>query len=228
MSKKRKLIIVGLGETANLAYEYFTYDSEYEVVAFSVDREYITEDSFCGLPVIPMDEIATLFPPSEFFAFVAISSGELNRRRTKVYLSVKSLGYKCASYVSSRAFVWHDVKIGDNCFIMEGNVLQPFTSVGDNVVMWSGNHLGHRSVVGDNVFITSHVVISGFCRIGENSFLGVNSSIADNTEIGRDNFIAMGSCVTKSTEEDGIYRGNPAMKIKVSAKSFCGVSQTII
>lgn len=38
--KKEKLIIIGEGETANIAYEYFTFDSEYEVIAFSVERNY--------------------------------------------------------------------------------------------------------------------------------------------------------------------------------------------
>ena len=36
MKKNKKLILVGAGELAEIAYEYFTHDSEYEVVAFSV------------------------------------------------------------------------------------------------------------------------------------------------------------------------------------------------
>lgn len=225
MNKSYKLVIIGLGETADLAYEYFTHDSPYDVVAFAVDEEFLSTNSFRGLPVIAINDVVEKYPPSKCCVFVAISSGELNRRRTKVYAAVKKLGYSCASYISSKAFVWHNVAIGENCFIMENNVLQPFTSIGNNVVMWSGNHLGHRSVIEDNVFVTSHVVISGFCKIGKNSFLGVNSCIADNTTIGRDNFIAMGACITRSTQDDEIYRGNPAMKVKASAKTFCGVLQ---
>ena len=46
MNKTKKLIIVGAGETANLAYEYFTFDSEYEVCAFSANKDYIKEKTF--------------------------------------------------------------------------------------------------------------------------------------------------------------------------------------
>ena len=39
--ENKKLVIVGLGETADLAYEYFTKDSDFEVVAFSADKEFL-------------------------------------------------------------------------------------------------------------------------------------------------------------------------------------------
>jgi len=221
--KTKKLIIVGIGETAELAYEYFTHDSEYEVIAFCVNSKYKNQDEFINLPVIVLEEIQNIFPPNEYFTFIAVASGHLNRDRIKVYNEVKKKGYICASYVSSKCFKWHNVKIGENCFILEDNTLQPFTTIENNVIMWSGNHLGHRSIIHDNCFVTSHVTISGFCEIGENSFLGVNSTIADNIKIAKNNLISMGAVVNKNTKEDGLYTGNPAKNMKVSAKEFCGV-----
>lgn len=220
-----RLVIVGCGETANLAYEYFTHDSEYSVTAFAADKQYVKDTSLYGLPTVDIDEMAKMYPPTEFMAFVAMGSGQLNYQRSRMYRRIKELGYSLASYVSSKAFVWHDVAIGNNCFILENNVLQPFTSVGDDVVMWSGNHLGHRSKIGDHCFITSHVVISGFCTVGGHTFIGVNSSVADKVDIACDNFIAMNTSVTKSTCENEVYRGNPAMKAKIPARLFCGVSE---
>jgi sugar O-acyltransferase (sialic acid O-acetyltransferase NeuD family) len=219
----KKVVIYGLGETAILAYEYFTHDSDYEVVAFAVDREFKETDTFNGLPVVDFEDISNLYPPKKVDIFVASASGKLNRVRTSMYLKAKEKGYTCASYVSSKAFVWHNAEIGENCFIMEDNTIQPFTKVGNNVVMWSGNHLGHRSVIRDNCFITSHVVISGYCEIGENTFIGVNAAIANNIKIGKDNFIAMGCIINRNTEEDGFYEGNPSRKRDVFARKFCKV-----
>ncbi|WP_241993655.1 acetyltransferase [Helicobacter sp. MIT 05-5293] len=175
------------------------------------------------LPLVEIENLESSHPPTQYQAFVALSSGELNYARARLYQQIKSKGYQLASYVSSRAFVWRDVKIGENCFILEDNTLQPFTEIGNNVTLWSGNHLGHRSIVRDNCFITSHCVISGFCEIGENTFIGVNSCIADNVKIARDNFIALGSVINKNTEENTIYRGNPAEAAKIPAKKFCKV-----
>ncbi|EAI3670906.1 acetyltransferase [Campylobacter upsaliensis] len=225
MQDIKQLIIIGVGETAELAYEYFTHDSDYQVCAFAVHRQYKNSDEFLGLPLVEVEQLADLYPAGQHKVFVAMSSGELNYARARVYNEMKKKGYVCASYVSSKAFVWHNVSVGENCFILEDNTLQPFTSVGDNVVMWSGNHLGHRSVVKSHCFITSHCVISGFCEVGEYSFLGVNSCIADNVKIAKDNFIALGSVINQNTEENAIYRGNPAEISKIPAKKFCKVKE---
>ena len=208
--KEKKLIIIGIGETAALAYEYFMHDSDYEPIAFAVNEEFIKEPEYLGLPVIPFETLEKEYPANSYYAFAALAGTHLNRDRTNMYQKTKAKGYRMASYVSSKAFVWHNVKIGENCFILEDNTLQPFTEIGNNVIMWSGNHLGHRSIIRDNCFITSHCVISGFCEIGEFSYLGVNCCLADTVKIGRDNFIAMGAAVNKPTEDNRMYAGVPA------------------
>lgn len=225
MMKKKKLIIIGLGETGRLAYEYFTYDSEFEVIAFSANEQYIKEKNFNNLPIINLEELEKKYPPTNYYAFVAISSGKLNRDRIKIYNLVKNKGYTLASYVSSRAFVWQNVQIGDNCFILENNTLQPFVEIGNNVTLFGGNFIGHSSKVCNNCFLSLHVVVAGFCTIGNNSFLGVNSSIADTVNVAKDNFIGMGTIINKDTEENKIYTGIPAESSKLSAKRFCKVEE---
>lgn len=222
-SSKKPLIIIGNGEIASMAYEYFTHDSNYRPIGFAIGAEYAESDEFEGLPLIPVEQMETRFPPTDVFAFVAIGDVQLNRVRAQQYYLMKAKGYRMASYVSSRCFAWHNVEIGENCFILEGNTLQPFARIGDNVTLWSGNHIGHRSAVGDHVFMSSHVVVSGFCSIGSHSFIGVNASIANGVSVAEDNYIAMASVIASSTEADSIYQGNPAERRKISARRFCRV-----
>jgi sugar O-acyltransferase (sialic acid O-acetyltransferase NeuD family) len=219
----KPLVIVGNGEIAEMACEYFTYDSERTVAAFAIGADFITAATLHDRPVTPLEDLAAAYPPDAYDAFVAIGDGQLNRLRRRHVDACKALGYRLASYVSSRAFVWRNVVIGENCFILEHNVLQPFTAVGDNVTLWSGNHIGHRSVIEDDVFMASHVVVSGFCRIGARSFVGVNAALAHQVQVAADNFIAMGAVVAASTEADSIYQGNPAQRRTISAKRFCRV-----
>jgi sugar O-acyltransferase (sialic acid O-acetyltransferase NeuD family) len=211
-----KLVIIGDGETAELAYEYFTHDSPHEVVAFAVEREFRKKEELFGLPVVAFEEVETLYPPSGHAAFAAISYTKLNRVRARLYAATKAKGYRVVSYVSSRAFVWRNVEVGENCFIFENNVVQYAVKIGNNVVLWSGNHVGHQSIIHDNVFISSHVVVSGYCEVGENSFLGVNSCVADKVKIARDCLIGMGAVIHKNTEERKVYIGNPGKPIKDS------------
>jgi sugar O-acyltransferase (sialic acid O-acetyltransferase NeuD family) len=198
MSDEAKIVIVGDGETAEIAYEYFTHDSTHEVVGFAVETAYKKRDELFGLPVVAFEDIEKHFSPQEHLAFAAISYTQLNRVRTRIFKAIKAKGYTCASYVSSRAFVWHNAEIGENCFIFENNVIQYKVKIGDNVVLWSGNHIGHQTVIEDNVFISSHVVVSGYCEVGANTFMGVNSSVANNVKIAPDNIIAMGAVIHKT------------------------------
>jgi sugar O-acyltransferase (sialic acid O-acetyltransferase NeuD family) len=223
MDAPKPLVIVGNGEIAEMACEYFDHDSDREVAAFVIGADYIKAPTLMGRPVTALSEMASAYPPEAFDAFVAIGDVQLNRIRRRHFDLCKAAGYSLASYVSSKAFVWRNVAIGENCFILEHNVLQPFTAIGDNVTLWSGNHIGHRSVVEDDVFMASHVVVSGFCRIGARSFLGVSAALAAHVAVAEDNYVAMGAVISASTEPDGIYQGNPAERRKIPAKRFCRV-----
>jgi sugar O-acyltransferase (sialic acid O-acetyltransferase NeuD family) len=207
----RRIVIVGAGEQADIAYEYFTHDSPHEVVAFAVEAAYREQDEHEGLPVVDFEDLAERFPPGEHSAFVAIASQQLNRLRRRLFDAVKEQGFQCVSFVSPHAFVWHNVQIGENCLIFENNVLQHHVSIGDNVVLWSGNHVGHQSTIEEDVFMASHVVVSGYCRIGARSFVGVNSTFGDNLEIAEDSVIGAGAVVVKTISEPrGVHVGSPA------------------
>ncbi|MBB4732879.1 acetyltransferase [Xanthomonas arboricola] len=213
MSVHKPLVIVGAGEFAQIACEYFQHDSDYTVVAFSVERDFLLRPTLAELPVVAYEELEQRYPPEQYEVFVAIPATQLNRLRTRFFQDMRRRGYRCASYVSSRAFVWRNAQIGANCFLFEGNVIQPFTRIGDNCILWSGNHIGHRSVVQDNVFIASHAVISGYCEIGRGSFIGVNATLSDKVRIAADNIIGAGALVTRHTDAERVYVGSPARAV---------------
>lgn len=208
----RKVVIFGLRDNAELAHYYLKHDSADEVVAFSVSRDCMPElPEYCGLPVVAFEEVESLYPPNEYHFFAPMSPKNMNRDRESVYLAIKAKGYDCISYVSSKATLF-DNEIGENCFILEDNTIQPFTRIGNNVVLWSGNHIGHHGVIHDHVTFTSHVVMSGHCEIGSYSFFGVNSTLRNGLKIAEGSFIAMAAAVMKDTEAWGVYKGNPAEK----------------
>jgi sugar O-acyltransferase (sialic acid O-acetyltransferase NeuD family) len=195
MPKTRKLIIIGDSAFAEIAYEYFTHDSDYEVVAFAVETAYLKRDQLFGLPVVAFETIENRYQPDEYYFFAANVYSQLNQLRTRLYQEAKSKGYSPASYISPHAFIWRNCEIGEHCFIFENNVVQPFAKVGDNVILWSGNHIGHHSVIKNHTFISSHVVVSGFVDVGESCFIGVNSTMANNIRIGDKCLIGAGALV---------------------------------
>lgn len=208
----KKVVIFGTQDFAELAHYYLTNDSDYEIVAFSLTEQYLKDKSFKDLPVVPFETVEDTYPPDEFSFFAPMSPSRMSRLRQEIYSQIKVKGYELISYISSRVSRYNN-EIGDNCFILEDNTLQPFTNIGNNVVMWSGNHIGHHGTIKDHVFFTSHVVLSGHCTIEPNCFFGVNSTIRDGLHLAEGTLVGMGSSVTKNTEEWSVYIGNPAKKL---------------
>ncbi len=220
---KNRLVIFGAGDIAQLAHFYFSSDSEYEVVAFAVDSAYLKDTTFCGLPVIAFEEITTQFPPQHCDIFVALSYARLNAVRKEKYLAAKAIGYRLASFVSSGATVLNDGRIGENCFILEDNTVQPFVTIGNNVTLWSGNHIGHHSTIRDHCFISSHVVVSGGVEIGEQCFIGVNATLRDHIKIGDRCVIGAGALLLADAAPEGVYMGTGTERSKIPSTRLRGI-----
>ena len=209
----KPVIIFGTGHFAEIAHFYFSNDSEFDVVSFTANKEQIEEEKLFGLPVIPFESVESEYPPEKFDMFIAIAYTKINKVRAKIFEQAKAKGYNLITYINSKVTKWGKVEIGENCFILENVVIQPFVKIGDNVVMWSGNHIGHHSVIGDHCFITSHVVVSGNVTIGPYCFLGVNSTIRDGISIARECVIGAGALILNHTKEKEVYVGEPSKPI---------------
>jgi sugar O-acyltransferase (sialic acid O-acetyltransferase NeuD family) len=201
----KPLVVFGTAGFAQVARVYFEQDSEYDVIAFTVDERYIADTALDGLPVVPFERLAESHPPGECALFVAIGFSGVNRARTEVYERGKALGYDLATYVCSKATTWGELEIGDNSFVFEANVIQPFARIGSNVVLWSGNHIGHHSTIEDHCFIASHVVVSGNVTIGRSSFVGVNATFRDGVTVGSECVIGAGALIMKDAPAGSVF-----------------------
>jgi sugar O-acyltransferase (sialic acid O-acetyltransferase NeuD family) len=201
------IVVFGAGDIARLAHFYFSTDSVHQVVAFAVDAEYRKAESFQDLPLVAFDDVAARYPPSSHEMFIALSYTKMNRIRAAKYEQARALGYSLVSYISSRCTLLTRLPLGDNCFILEDNTIQPFVRIGNNVTLWSGNHIGHDSSIGDHTFISSHVVVSGHVQVGRGCFLGVNATLRNGIEIGDRTLVGAGALIMKSTQPGSVYLG---------------------
>ncbi len=213
-----KVIIFGVRDFASLAHFYLGYDSPHETVAFCVSGSYMSDPpEFEGLPVIPFEEVEQHYSPAEYVFFAPMSHRKMNRLREAIYLQIKAKGYPLISYVSSRASVFPGTPIGENCFILENNVIQPYASIGNDVMMWAGNHIGHHTQVKDHTFFSSHVVLAGHCVVEPYCFFGLNSTIRDGVHIAEGTMVGMSAAIAKDTESWSVYPGLYARKGLISS-----------
>ncbi len=218
-----KVIIFGLGDIAEIAHLYLSESGKYQVVAFTVDKEYMKQNEFKGLPVVAFEDVQKIYPPDEYKMFIAIGYTKVNQLRAEKYYQAKEKGYEFISYISPKAFVASNAKIGENCFIFEDNTIQPFVTIEDNCILWSGNHIGHHSIIRSHCFIASHVVISGRCEIGEYTFIGVNATLRDNVKIGKSNVIGAGALIMKDTNDNEVYVAKPTELFRLKSSQLRGI-----
>jgi len=202
----QQVVIFGTSDFAQVAHAYLARSHDYQVAGFTVDHRHITTPTLLGCDVVAFEHLQDRFPPDRFSMLVAVGYSRLNKGRTEVYQACKARGYRLITYVDPGASRVGDVTIGDNCFIFEQNVLQPFVTIGNNVVIWSGNHIGHHAAIGDNCFIASHAVIAGRVTIGHNCFIGINATIRDGVTIAPNCIIGAGATILGDTSEGEVYR----------------------
>ena len=205
-----KVVIFGAAEAAVLMHFYLTHDSPHEVVAFTVDRDFLKEETLCGLPVVPFEDIESTYPSSDYKMFVAMFYGRVNRTRAENHSQAKAKGYQLISYISSRAVTWPGLVVGDNCFIGEACAIGPFVKIGNDVSIHLGSVVGHESIIKDHCFLAAHAVILGCVTLEPYCFLGGNSTIVNNVTIARGCIIGAGVSISKNTQERGVYVGTPA------------------
>jgi len=202
-----RVVLFGDRQVADLAHFYLTHDSEHEIVAFTVDGSHITADAMRGLPIVPFEEIQTRFPPHDFDMFIAVGSADMNGLRRSKYRAAKERGYGLISYVNSRAITWPGLDIGDNCFVLDNTVIQPFARIGHDVVVWSGCHIGHHSIVGDDCFLSPQVVVASNVTVEPRCLLGAGATVRDGITLGRESFVGAGSLIMKDTQPRQVFAG---------------------
>jgi sugar O-acyltransferase (sialic acid O-acetyltransferase NeuD family) len=215
-----RVIIFGAGAGADTAYRHLVKDSAHEVCAFTVEQSFLKAVSLHGLPVVPFESVAERFPPDAHRMFVPLGFQRMNALREEKYLAARALGYRCISYVSSRVFSLEPPVIGDNCFILDHQVLNLDVKIGNNVTMWSANHIGDRSVIEDHVWVSSHVTLAGDVHVGPGCFLGTNASVSNNVRLGARTFVGTGAVITKDTADNSVHLAAASRDVALASDKF--------
>ena len=215
----KKIVIFGTGELAQRIFFYLK-DSEDDVVAFSANKSNIDSNELLGLPVVPFENIQEKYPPEKFSMFIALAYSEMNKKRTRFFEQAKNKGYELYSYVHPSTKIWDEFEMGENCFILAENIIQPFVKIGDNVLIGSNNLISHNTVIENNCFLTSNITLGGHITVGSNSFIGLSATINQRIKIGKECIIGAGTLITKDVNDKEVYAENSSKKLPQSSNEI--------
>jgi sugar O-acyltransferase (sialic acid O-acetyltransferase NeuD family) len=201
----RKLVLFGNGAVAEVLHHQFTRHTDYEVVGFTVDRDFVGDGTCCGLPVVPWDDIAQRWPPTTHDLMVAVGYVRVNRLRAERFGEAREMGYRLASYVHPRASLWDGFILGENCRINENVIIQPFATVGDDVFIGAGSLIGHHTTIGDHCHLSAGVHVAGQVSIGPYCYFGIHSTVRNRVNVAARCVVGAGAVLLGDTVERGVY-----------------------
>jgi sugar O-acyltransferase (sialic acid O-acetyltransferase NeuD family) len=215
----KKVIIFGTGGFAQIVYLYLKKvdPSILRVVAFSATELSIKEKTLHGLPVLPFEHIEKICPCQEYQMCVAVGYSEMNRKRARFFEEAKDKGYNLISYIHPSTITNDEFEIGENCFIFENNVIQPFVKLEDDVIVWTGNVISHHTTIMKHCFIVSHAAIAGNTVIEPFCFIGMNATIRNSVRIARECVIGAGSVILQNTNEKEVYAAHSTVKLGITS-----------
>jgi sugar O-acyltransferase (sialic acid O-acetyltransferase NeuD family) len=216
----KDLIIFGAGKIAEAIYDYVRRDSDMQVLGFCVDAEYCHASEFQGLPLVTLEALSARFPPARYAILMAIGYHECNALRTRKSTEIKAMGYRLASYVSTRAWVAGNAKIGEGCVILDHVSIEPGARLGDNVALWSGVVVGHHAAVGDHCWLAAGATVGGSAQLGNGCFLGLNATIAHEVQLGERCLIGGHAWVGKSAAAGSVLITPEATLFRLDVDRF--------
>ena len=210
MSEK-EIIIFGTGEFAQEIFLYIEKFSKLKVVAFTIHKEFIKGKKLYEKPIIPFEEIENNYSPNEVSMIICIGFSKMNKKRERVFLEVKKKNYKLENFIHPSNYVWDELEIGENCIILENNVIRPHVKIGNDVIIENNNVISHHCIIKDHCYITSQTIIAGHVTIESNCFLGINCTIRNRIKIEKESLIGAGAVILKNTKEKEVYSANTVM-----------------
>lgn len=201
----KKLVLFGNGAVAEVLHHQFSRHTDYEIVGFTVDRDFVGSGSCCGLPVVPWDEVARHYPPEEHELMIAIGYVRVNRLRAERFAEARAMGYRLASYVHPRSSLWDGFVLGENCRISENVIIQPFARVGDNVFIGAGSLIGHHTTIADHCHLSAGVHLAGQITVGKYCYLGIHATARNRVSIAPRCIVGAGAVILGDTVEGGVY-----------------------
>ena len=195
----KNIVIFGNTDFARLLKYYISIDDDREVVAFTVNREYIKEESFCDLPLVAFEDVEDLYPPNEYEILIALGNSKMNDVRKTVYFNCKQKGYTIASYYHSSCSI-HTKDIGEGNILLENCLLYPYCKLGDGNLLWDHVLISHDCVVGDFNTFSSYADLCGYVQIGNNGYFGKHCILNDFMKVADYTLIGAGAYAKGDTK----------------------------
>ena len=137
-----------------------------------------------------------------------------NTVRTRIYTEKINAGQVPVNVKAKSSNIAFNSQFGEGNFVAEFAYVGPEAKIGNNCILNTGSIIEHEVFVGDNVHVAPHATVCGRCNIGNNVFVGAGAIVIDKINVCDTAIIGAGAVVIHDIIESGVYVGNPARRIR--------------
>lgn len=217
---EKPIVIYGTGASAKDVWRELVCGKSGTPVAFSVDGDHLTDSKLHGLPVIPHENIASIYPPEEFRLIIAVGYVNRGKLRIQRYQEALELGYEMATCISKWAITWENYSIGAGSILCAASSLCPSSTIGENVFVAPRCIIPHDTILSDHAFLSAGVSLSGGINVGSGAFIGTGAVVRNGVSIGRDSIVGAGAVILEDVEPNSVYMATPAEKLPIARQDL--------
>ncbi len=212
--EKKEFIIVGTGDFADLIADTILNDMHRQIAAYVVDRKYMKETKYNGVPVVAYEEISEKLSVENHSVVIGFIGDKMYRQRYEKYLELKEMGYAMENVIHSTASISLSSELGDGNILLQYAVVAAGASIGNCNVITPRAYVCHHVHMGNANYFAPGVSTSGYVEIGNNCFLGINSSVNNKVKLADYTFVGGGMFITNNTNEYDVYLPQKSMPMK--------------
>lgn len=136
-----------------------------------------------------------------------------NEIREKIAALIISKGRELVSIIHPTAIISKTASLGKGIFVSANVSINALVKIGQNCIINTGSILEHECEILDNVHIAPGAVLAGNVKVGRNSFIGANTVVKQGVTIGNNVVIGAGTVVISDVLDNKTIVGNPVREI---------------
>lgn len=188
----------------------------YNVIGFYDDDLSKAGDSILNVPIIgKLDEESEKIEGKNFV--IAIGNNKVRERFANLIISNNGI---IPTLIHPKAEISKYAKIGSGCIIHANAYIWTKVEIADLSIISPNVVIAHHTKINFASFISTGANIGAGINIGRYCSVGIGATIMTGVEkIAENTTVGAGSTVIKDTEENGVYAGVPARKLRRQNKS---------
>lgn len=212
---KKKVLIFGTTMFSKEMMNYVLDDGGWDILGFTLDKKYKSEDFFCQYKVYAFEDLESHFDMNVVEIMPSIGYSEMNDHRERFFSTCKEKGYRIASYID-KTVINHAKSIGEGNIILDLVQLRHDCVIGNGNIIKGTSDFAHDSIVGDFNYFAGLDHIGGAAKIGNKNFFGISCIVKNQVEVGNKNLIGAGTYLAESLNQYMVVSPAQARIIKSS------------